>query len=92
LALLADDDLGRGREQADGPLPAVYLEAFGEIVRYARNELVVMEEAGRVMATLQLTFVPSLAHQGENGPGWRAYGWRRATAEGVRAACSSIGS
>jgi hypothetical protein len=50
LALLADDDLGRGRERADdGPLPAAYLEAFGEIAGDARNELVVMEEAGRVI-------------------------------------------
>ncbi len=65
MALLADDDLGRGREQAkDGPLPTAYLEAFGEITRDARNELVVVEAAGRVIATLQLTSVPSLTHQG----------------------------
>ena len=45
LTLLADDDLGRGRERVDEDvLPATYLEAFGQITRDARNEPVVMEE------------------------------------------------
>jgi hypothetical protein len=68
VELLADDDLGRGREQADGPLRAAYVEAFQTIDGDARNELVVAEEAGRVVATLRLTFFPSLTHQGANAP------------------------
>ncbi len=62
MALLADDDLGGGREQADGPLPAAYVEAFRDTDGDDRNELVVAEDAGRIVATLQLTFVPSLTH------------------------------
>ena len=81
MALLADDDLGSGREQADGPLPAAYVEAFGEIDGDDRNELVVAEEGGRIVATLQLTFVPSLTHQGGE----------RAQLEGVRAAAGHRG-
>ncbi len=64
VALLADDDLGSGRERADGPLPAAYIEAFRAIDGDDRNELVVAEEEGRIVATLQLTFVPSLTHRG----------------------------
>ena len=65
MALLADDELGREREQptGDNPLPAAYLEAFAQINQDERNELVVVEERGRVKATLQLTFVPSITHQ-----------------------------
>jgi GNAT superfamily N-acetyltransferase len=81
VALLDDDDLGRGREQADGPLPSAYVEAFRAIVGDARNELVVAEAAGRVVATLQLTYVPSLTHQGGD----------RAQVEGVRVAASHRG-
>ena len=81
VALLADDDLGRGREQAGGPLPAAYVEAFRDIDADARNELVVAEEAGRIVATLQLTFVPSLTHQGGE----------RAQVEGVRVAAGHRG-
>lgn len=82
IHLLADDDLGRGRERTGGPLPDAYLEAFAEIDRDPRNELVVMEKAGRIVATLQLTFVPSLTHQGGE----------RAQIEGVRVAAGHRGT
>lgn len=82
VALLADDDLGRDRERADGPLPNAYLEAFEEIERDARNELVVVEESGRIVATLQLTFIPSLTHRGGE----------RAQVEGVRVSASHRGT
>lgn len=83
VALLADDDLGRGREQDDGPVADAYLAAFEEIDRDARNELlVVVEDSGRIVATLQLTFVPSLTHRGGE----------RAQIEGVRVAADRRGS
>lgn len=68
VALLADDDLGRGRERAkDGPLPAGYLEAFEEIARDARDELVVVEEApshrGTGMGRLLFGWVVSRARE-----------------------------
>ncbi len=44
-----------------------------------RNELMVVEEEGKVIATLQLTFIPSLTHTGGE----------RAQVEGVRVAAGS---
>lgn len=82
VALLADDELGRGREQSDGPLPDAYLKAFEKMGRDARSELVVMESAGRVIATLELTFVPSLTYLGRE----------RAQVEGVRVAAGHRGA
>jgi len=61
VALLADDELGQRRE--GGPL-RTYLEAFEAIDADPRNLLVVAEDCGEVVATLQLTFMPSLSHQG----------------------------
>ena len=74
VALLADDMLGRSREAAGAALPASYTEAFEAIARDPNNELIVGCVAGRVVATLQLTFTPSLSFQGS----WRA------TVESVR--------
>lgn len=83
VGLLADDTLGAARERAENPLPESYIRAFEAIDRDSNNELVVAEEAdGSVVAVLQLTFTPHIAHQG----GWRA------TIEGVRVASSHRGS
>ncbi len=82
VALLADDELGRDRERSGGPLDDAYLEAFAEIDRDARNELVVIEEHGRILATLQLTFLPSLSH----------LGGERVQIEGVRVATGHRGT
>jgi GNAT superfamily N-acetyltransferase len=78
VALLADDELGRERERTGEVPSTAYRLAFEEIDRDARNELVVVEEAGRVIATLQLTYIPSLTHEGGE----------RAQVEGVRVAAS----
>src|SRR4051794_34163645 len=64
VRLLADDDLGRLRERYERPLPEAYLEAFGRIDSDPNNELAVAEHDGEVVATLQLTFIPSLTYQG----------------------------
>ncbi len=50
------------------PLPESYYTAFDAICADDRNELVVAERDGRIIATLQLTFIPYLNHQGS----WRA--------------------
>lgn len=78
--LLADDDLGAGRERPGVPLAASYLEAFAAIDRDPHNHLVVLDDDGVVVATLQLTFIPYLTFQGA----WRAQieavrvaAWRR---------------
>jgi ribosomal protein S18 acetylase RimI-like enzyme len=64
VRLLADDELGRLRESADEPLPRSYFAAFEAIDRDPRHELVVVERAGEVIGTLQLTFLPYLTYRG----------------------------
>jgi GNAT superfamily N-acetyltransferase len=74
--LLADDPLGAEREAEVSPLPRSYYAAFDAIDADANQELVVGEAGGRVIAVLQLTFIPYLTYQGS----WRAL------IEGVRVA------
>lgn len=76
VALLADDELGRQREAPGHPLPPEYGDAFAEIDANPDNVLVVMEDAGEVIATLQVTFIPYLTFRGG----------RRAQIEAVRTA------
>jgi len=78
VELLADDDLGRGREHPGEDL-SPYARAFMDIDEDPRNELIVVEAEGAVIATLQLTFIPSLTHTGGE----------RAQVEGVRIAAGS---
>jgi GNAT superfamily N-acetyltransferase len=62
VALLADDDLGRGRETAD---LTRYLEAFSKIDADPRQFLVVVtDEAAAVVGTMQLTLIPGLSRKG----------------------------
>lgn len=67
VRLLADDHLGAGREVvSDPPLPA-YFEAFEKVAADPRNLLAVAvaeDAGGRVVGTLQLTFIPGLSNQG----------------------------
>jgi ribosomal protein S18 acetylase RimI-like enzyme len=77
VCMLADDPLGAKREQYTDPLPEAYALAFEAIDRDPNQELIVVEAAnGRIIGTLQLTFIPGLSHRG----GWRAQ------IEGVRVA------
>lgn len=62
--LIADDPIGREREQTEGPLPPSYAEAFREIDGHPAHELVVAERDGEVVATLQLTIIPNLTFAG----------------------------
>ena len=81
VALLADDDLGRAREDLGPPLPEAYARAFVAIDRDPNQLLVVAERAGAVVGCLQLTFVPGLSRRGA----WRGL------VEGVRIAASQRG-
>jgi hypothetical protein len=72
VEMLADDHLGRGREQLADMVP--YLRAFEEIAASPNNVQYVWEEDGEVTGCLQLTFVPGLSNQGA----WRVI------VEGVR--------
>ena len=48
----------------DDPLPGAYWTAFDAIDADARNLLAVAETRDGVVGCLQLTYVPSLGHQG----------------------------
>jgi len=64
VALLADDEIGRAREDPGTPLNSRYVQAFEAIERDANQMLVVVERDGRVVGCLQLTFIPGLSRLG----------------------------
>ena len=74
VGMLADDFLGRLREDLSEPINEKYVKAFREIENDQNNELIVAERDGRVIGTLQLTYTPSLSYQGS----------KRCTVESVR--------
>ncbi len=64
LALLADDDLGRGRESlADEDLPE-YRAAFEAIDRDPNQLLAVVAEGPDILGCMQITFIPGLTRRG----------------------------
>jgi GNAT superfamily N-acetyltransferase len=81
VAMLAEDDLGRGREDADLPLRPAYREAFAAIAADPNQSFVVAEREGRVLGFLQVSFIPGLSRQGA----WRG------NIESVRVAASERG-
>lgn len=64
LALLADDQLGAGREVVGEEVDARYWRAFEQIDADPRNALVVAVDGAEVVGTLQLTFIPGLSRRG----------------------------
>ena len=74
VRMLADDFLGATRERYENPLPESYIRAFEEIEADKNNELIVAENDGEIVGTLQVTFTPSISFQGG----------KRATVESVR--------
>lgn len=78
VALLADDVLGKSREQSD---LFVYEAAFDAMQAEAGNTVIVGDEDGRVVACYQLTVISGLSLTAA----------RRAQIEGVRVAASLRG-
>ncbi len=78
VALLADDPLGATREGAD---PAPYEAAFAAVDADPAHLLVVADDDGAAVGTLQLSFLPGLSRGGA----------LRAQVEGVRVAASVRG-
>ena len=74
VEMLADDFLGKQRERFQIPLPEDYVRAFAEINADENNDLIVVEQNGETIGTLQITFIPSISFQGG----------RRAQIESVR--------
>ncbi len=65
VAMLADDPLGKQRENFLNPLPEAYMDAFSKIDSDVNQELIVVEdEAKEVIGTLQLTFIQYLTYTG----------------------------
>jgi ribosomal protein S18 acetylase RimI-like enzyme len=85
VGMLADDPLGKAREQVEDPLPPSYFRAFEAVERASDIHLVVAEEGdgGTVVGCLQLCILPGLSSRGAS----------RALIEDVRVAtlCRSRG-
>ena len=64
VALLADDELGRKREDPDPPLNPRYIDAFAAIDADRNQFLAVVEEGGEIVGCRQLSFIPGLSRLG----------------------------
>ncbi|MGX8011466.1 N-acetyltransferase family protein [Mesorhizobium sp. ORM8.1] len=64
VAMLADDELGRAREDAGTPLAQAYLDAFAQIDADPNQLLAVMTDGDDVIGTLQISFLTGLSLRG----------------------------
>ncbi len=65
VKMLANDKLGKLRENFKDPLPDQYYVAFENINNDDNQELIVLEdENGELIGTLQLSFIQYLTYQG----------------------------
>ncbi len=65
VKLLADDELGKQRENYTLPLPKSYVTAFWRIDKDPNHQLIVLENEQReIVGTFQLTFIQHLTYQG----------------------------
>ncbi|TRC90422.1 GNAT family N-acetyltransferase [Mesorhizobium sp. WSM4303] len=64
IAMLADDPLGRSREDVSEPLAKAYFDAFAAVNADPNQFLAVMADDGKVIGTLQITFLAGLSLQG----------------------------
>lgn len=82
VRLYADDDLGSTREVVSDPPEASYVEAFRQLDEDPQHRLVVVEDDGELVATMQLSFLPHLVLRSG----------QRAQIEGVRVRTDRRGS
>ncbi len=64
VTMLADDELGRQREDSASPLNTSYLNAFAAIDRDPNQIMVVVEDQSVLVGCLQITFIPGLSRLG----------------------------
>ena len=64
IAMIADDQLGRARDDASLPLDQCYIDAFAAIERDPNQMLVVVEQAGVAIGCFQITFIPGISRRG----------------------------
>lgn len=81
VQLLADDMLGREREDLSAEARPKYRDALAAVIASPENTLFMMEEDGRLIGCLQLTMIPGLSRQG----------LKRAQIESVRIAADRRG-
>jgi len=68
VAMYAKDHLGQGRENPDLPLDQRYVAGFEAVDADPNQLLLVAEDAGAVVGTMQITFIAGIARLGV----WRA--------------------
>jgi len=65
VKMIANDALGKLRENYKEPLPTVYYDAFAAIDKDPNQELIVVEDKNfEIIGTLQLSFLQYLTYQG----------------------------
>jgi len=64
VAMLADDELGRQREDSSVPLNRIYLDSFAAIDSDPNQLLAIVENDGVLLGCLQITFIPGLSRLG----------------------------
>ncbi|MGH1384571.1 N-acetyltransferase family protein [Kordia sp.] len=65
VKMLADDELGKTRENYQTPLPTEYLNAFENINADQNQELIVVEDENfEIIGTLQLSYIQYLTYRG----------------------------
>lgn len=74
VQMLAEDALGKTRENYTTPLPQSYYDAFEKINKDENQHLTIVEKDKEIIGVFQLTFIPYLTYQGS----------LRAQIEGVR--------
>lgn len=68
VAMYAKDHLGQGRENAALPLDQRYLDGFAAVDADPNQLLLVADDGGAVVGTMQITFIAGIARLGV----WRA--------------------
>lgn len=64
IALLNDDEFGKGRNPLFHQEQSAYRTAFAEILADPNNGYIVAEQAGRIVGCYQLTFIRGLSFTG----------------------------
>lgn len=65
VRMIADDELGKTRENFQIPLPVEYVLAFEKINSDKNQELIVVEDdSSEIIRTLQLSFIQYLTYRG----------------------------
>jgi len=64
VRLLSDDQLGESREQYNRIIPESYYSAFDMINADENNYLTIAEVNGKIIGTMQLTFITHMTYQG----------------------------